>query len=101
MDNVKGYAVKVEKEQTTAQDVTEDYVDLQARQRNLEATSLQLQSLLSKATTVDETLKVQVQLNNVQSDLERIKGKLNYYDTRTSNSTIQVSILPVPPPAKP
>lgn len=101
MDNVKGYAVKVEKEQTTAQDVTEDYVDLQARQRNLEATSVQLQSLLSKATTVDETLKVQVQLNNVQSDLERIKGKLNYYDTRTSNSTIQVSILPVPPPAKP
>jgi len=100
MDRVRNYAVKVEKEQSSAQDVTEDYVDLQARQRTLEATTLQLQTLLGKATTVDETLKVQTQLNNVQTDLERIKGKLNYYDTRTSFSTIAVSILPVPPPAK-
>jgi len=101
MDRVRGYAVKVEKEQSSAQDVTEDYVDLQARQRTLEATTLQLQTLLGKATTVDETLKLQAQLNNVQSDLERIKGNLNYYDARTAFSTITVSILPVPPPTKP
>jgi len=100
MDRVRGYAVKVEKEQSTAQDVTEEYVDLQARQRTLEATVLQLRTLLGKATTVDETLKVQTQLNNVQSDLERITGRINYYDTRTAFSTIAVSILPVPP-AKP
>ncbi|MGI8688082.1 MAG: DUF4349 domain-containing protein [Thermomicrobiales bacterium] len=101
MDRVRQYAVKVEKEQSTAQDVTEEYVDLQARQRTLEATTLQLQSLLGKATTVDDTLKVQAQLNTVQSDLERIKGKVNYYDTRTAFSTVSVSILPVPPPPKP
>ncbi len=101
LDRVRGYAVKVEQEQSSAQDVTEDYVDLQARQRTLEATALQLQTLLGKATTVDDTLKVQAQLNTVQSDLERIKGKINYYDTRTAFSTIAVSILPVPLPAKP
>ena len=98
MDRVRGYAVNVQKEESSAQDVTEEYVDLQARQRTLEATALQLQTLLGKATTVDDTLKVQAQLNNVQSDLERIKGKVNYYDTRTAFSTISVSILPVPPP---
>ena len=101
MDRVRQYAVKVEKEQSSAQDVTEEYVDLQARQRTLEATTLQLQTLLGKATTVDDTLKVQAQLNSVQSDLERVKGKVNYYDTRTAFSTIAVSILPVPPPTKP
>ncbi len=101
IDRVRQYAVKVEKEQSSAQDVTEEYVDLQARQRTLEATTLQLQTLLGKATTVDDTLKVQAQLNNVQSDLERIKGKVNYYDTRTAFSTVAVSILPVPPPTKP
>jgi hypothetical protein len=98
MDRVRSYAVKVQKEESSAQDVTEEYVDLQARQRTLEATALQLQTLLGKATTVDDTLKVQAQLNNVQSDLERIKGKVNYYDTRTAFSTISVSILPVPLP---
>lgn len=98
MDRVRGYAVKVQKEESSAQDVTEEYVDLQARQRTLEATVLQLQTLLGKATTVDDTLKVQAQLNTVQSDLERIKGKVNYDDTRTAFSTIAVSILPVSPP---
>ncbi len=100
MDRVRGYAVKVEKEQSSAQDVTEEYVDLQARQRTLEATTLQLQTLLGKATTVDDTLKVQAQLNNVQSDLERIKGKVHYYDTRTAFSTVSVSVvsaLPIKP----
>jgi len=100
-DRVRQFAVKVEKEQSSAQDVTEEYVDLQARQRTLEATTLQLQTLLGKATTVDDTLKVQAQLNSVQSDLERIKGKVNYYDTRTAFSTVAVSILPVPLPTKP
>jgi len=101
IDRIHGFAVKVEKEQSSATDVTEEYVDLQARQRNLEATALQFQALLTKATTVDETLKVQAQLNNVQSDLERIKGKLNYYDQRSAYSTISVTILPVPVPVKP
>ncbi|MHB8646727.1 MAG: DUF4349 domain-containing protein [Thermomicrobiales bacterium] len=98
MDRVRNYAVKVQQEQSSAQDVTEDYVDLQARQRTLQATALQLQTLLGKATTVDDTLKVQAQLTNVQSDLERITGKINYYDTRTAFSTIAVAILPVPSP---
>ena len=97
MDRLHGYAVKVNQEQSTAQDVTEEYVDLQARQRNLEATVAQFQSLLTKATTVDDTLKVQVQLNNAQSDLERVKGKLNYYDQRTAFSTISATILPALP----
>ena len=97
MDRLRGYAVKVNQEQSSAQDVTEDYVDLQARQRNLQATVAQFQSLLAKATTIDETLKVQVQLNNAQSDLERVTGKLNYYDQHTAFSTISATILPVPP----
>lgn len=101
IDRIHRFAVKVEKEQSSAQDVTEEYVDLQARQRNLEATVLQFQALLAKATTIDEKLKVQAHLNNAQSDLERIKGRLNYYDQRSAYSTISVTILPLPPPAKP
>ena len=100
MDRVRQYAVKVNQEQSSAQDITEDYVDLQARQRNLQATVVQFQSLLAKATTIDDTLKVQVQLNNAQSDLERVTGKLKYYDQHTAFSTIAATILPVPP-AKP
>lgn len=102
MDSIRGNAVKVEKEESNAQDVTEEYVDLSARQKNLELSVAQLQSLLGQTKTVDETLRVQAQLNSVQGDLERVKGRLNFLDNRASFSTITVSLLPVPPvPVKP
>lgn len=101
MDRLRGYAVKVENEKSTAQDVSEEYVDLKGRRDNLELTVRQLQSLLGQARTVDEALKVQSQLTNVQNDLERIKGRMNYLDNRASFSTITASLLPVLAEKKP
>jgi len=94
-DRLRGYAVRVEKEQSTAQDVSEEYVDLTARRKNLELTVAQLQALLGQAKTVDETLRVQTQLTSVQGDLERVKGRLNYLENRAALSTIVVTLLPV------
>jgi hypothetical protein len=94
MDQLRDYAVRVETEQSAAQDVSEEYVDLTARRDNLQLTVTQLQSLMAQAKTVDEALKVQTQLTNVQSDLERIKGRMNYLDNRAAMSTITASLLP-------
>lgn len=94
MDRLRGYAVKVESEKSAAQDVSEEYVDLKARRDNLELTVRQLQSLLGQAKTVEEALKVQSQLTNVQNDLERIKGRMNYLDNRAAFSTITATLLP-------
>lgn len=100
MTRFRGYGEKVLNEKSTAQDVTEEYVDLQARQRNLELTVAQLQSLLGQAKNVDETLRVQSQLNAVQGDLERVRGRLKLIDNRAAFSTITVT-LTVPPVVKP
>lgn len=93
---LRALGVSVVREESTSQDVGEEYVDLVARQKNLELTVGQLQTLLGTARTVDDTLKVQVQLNSTQSDLERIRGRIQYLDNRAALSTITLSLALTP-----
>jgi hypothetical protein len=77
----------------SSQDVTEEYVDLQARIKNSEAYVNSLEALLAKAKTVDEILQVQSVLTYAQQDLEQLKGRLRFLDEHTSYSTITMSIF--------
>ena len=79
-------------ESLSTQDVTEEYVDLQARIKNAEAYVDSLVTLLGKAKNVDETLQVQSVLNYAQEELEALKGRMRYLDEHTSYSTITMSI---------
>ncbi len=74
------------------QDVTEEYVDLQARVINAEAQVKALRDLLARAKTVDEILSVQQYLANAQADLESLKGRLRYLDEHTAYSTLTLTI---------
>jgi len=69
-DRFRQLAVKVPFESTESRDVTEEYVDLQARLHNLEATETQYLVLMEKAETVEEMLKVQQALSNVRGQIE-------------------------------
>jgi hypothetical protein len=94
MDRLRAFAIKVDSEKSDAQDVSEEYVDLQARRQNLELTVQQLQGFLGQAKSVDEALRVQSQLNNVQNDLERIKGRMGYLTDRANYSKITATLMP-------
>jgi len=74
------------------QDVTEEYVDLQARIKNSEAYVDSLAGLLGEADTIDDTLQVQSVLNRAQEELEALKGRMRYLEEHTSYSTITMSI---------
>ena len=79
----------------STQDVTEEYVDLEARIKNSEANVDSLVALLGKAKTVDEILQVQSVLTSAQQDLEPSKGRMRYLEEHTSYSTITMSIYEV------
>jgi len=79
-------------------DVTEEFVDLQARQRHLEATETSLIVLLDKATSIEEILTVRRELGTVQAQLEQVKGRAKYLSSRATMSTISVSLRPLPVP---
>lgn len=86
---------KVLNEQITSEDVTEQYVDLEARIQNLEATAARIRSFLDEAKTVEEALRVNAELSRVEAELERLKGQRKALEKRTAFSTLQVTLQPV------
>ena len=96
---VQGLAKKVFSRTVTGDDVTEEFVDLDSRLKNLEATRDRLQAFLDKAENVDEALKVNQSLSEIQGQIEQIKGRQQFLKQSAALSTITVSLAPVPPPA--
>jgi len=85
-------AISVPFEGTEARDVTEEYVDLEARLHNLEATETQYLALLEKAETVEEMLDVQRALSDVRGEIEQIEGRMQYLERTSAMSLIEVSL---------
>ena len=69
---IKKLAVKVERESATAQDVTEQFVDLEARLKNLRAEETQYLEIMKRASTVQDTLTVSQRLYDVRGRIEQI-----------------------------
>jgi hypothetical protein len=82
----------VRSETVGGQDVTADYVDLEGRLRILEARRDVLLDLMAEATTIEQTLRVQNALDDVQMRIEQMKGGLQLLNDRTAKATIAVSL---------
>ena len=74
------------------QDVSAQYVDLQARLKNAEAQRDAMLALLQQARTVSDIIAVQTQLGQITASIEQLKGQISYYDHATSFSTVSVSV---------
>ena len=83
---------RVESLEESGQDVSKEFVDLNARIRQLRAVEAQLLELLQRADDVPAALAVQNQLSQVQLDLEQARGRLQYLDNRVAFATISMSI---------
>lgn len=89
-DQLKTLAVNIEREDISGQDVTEQYVDLQAQLKNYRAEEDQYLGILDKADSVDDILKVTKQLSYVRGNIERVEGRLKYLESVTDFSTITI-----------
>ncbi|HVP12756.1 MAG TPA: DUF4349 domain-containing protein [Phycisphaerae bacterium] len=82
---------RVTSRQLEAADVTEEYVDLEARLKNAMAVRERLSALLAKAETVQAALEVEKELNRVGEEIERLQAKIELLKSRVAYSTITVS----------
>jgi len=94
LEQLRDMAVRVESEQTYSQDVTEEYIDLQARLGNAEATEQQYLALLDKAEEIEDILDIYDYLSRIRSEIEQLKGRIQYLEQTTSTSLIEVSLEP-------
>ncbi len=91
-ERLRQFAIAVPYENTEAVDVTEEYVDLEARLRNLEATEAQYLALLEKAEEVEDMLMVQRELSNVREEIERIEGRMLYLERTSDMALIEINL---------
>jgi hypothetical protein len=77
-------------------DVTEEYVDLDARLRHWRSVEEFTLDLLDQATTIDEAILVQQRLNEIQLTVEQLEGRIRYLDARTDMATVTVSLTEAP-----
>lgn len=102
MSKLRKLAIKPPDENSSSQDVTEEFSDLRAQLRNLEVVEAQYQELMKKAVTIDEILKVQQRLGETRGQIERVKGRMIYLERRADMATITLLLRPeVPGKAKP
>ena len=94
MNDLRGLG-SVEGQSISGQDVTSQFVDLNARLRTWEAQEAVLLRLMRRATSIESTLRVQNQLQDVQFRIEQIKGQLRLLENQTSLATIDVSLREV------
>jgi hypothetical protein len=82
----------VQSKQISGEDVTEEYIDLQARLNNSERQEKRLLEILDKAEEVKDILEVERELERVRGEIERLTGRITYLENRIELATITVSL---------
>ena len=90
MESFKKLAVKVVSESVSGDDVTDQYVDLQAQLDVLTMTKLKYEDILRQAAKVSDLLEVQQQLTSLQQQIDSVKGQQKYYEQSAKLSKISI-----------
>jgi len=98
LEQIKALATQVERESTSGEDVTEEYTDLEARLRNLEATEVELRELLAtvrqRTGRAEDILAVHRELTEIRGQIEQIKGRMQFLEQMSALATVHVELTP-------
>jgi hypothetical protein len=78
---------------TQGRDVTEEYVDLQAQKSSYQNQLTQYNEIMKKAAKVEDIVTIQQQIDRVQTELNRLEGRLKYLNSQIDFSTITINLL--------
>jgi chromosome segregation ATPase len=97
-ERIKDLAIEVESENASGQDVTEEYVDLEARLGNLEVAEEELRELLASAQEThkdaESILAIYNEITNVRMQIEQIKGRMQYLENASELATLTITVTP-------
>ncbi|MFK7910181.1 MAG: DUF4349 domain-containing protein [Akkermansiaceae bacterium] len=83
---------KVTSRDVEIEDVTDEWIDLQAKLKNLRALRDRLRVLLRQAKNVKETLEVEKELTRVQSELDSLEGRIKAMGKHVTYSKLSLTI---------
>lgn len=73
-------------------DVTEEFIDLEARIRTQKALELQFLGIMKQSDNITDALEVQRQIASVRTEIEKLEGRKRFLENRASLSTITVDL---------
>ncbi len=92
VDEIRKTASRVIVETIKGDDVTEVFIDVEARLRAQKALEQQFMEIMKRANSVEDALNVQRQLGEVRSEIEKIEGRKRFLENQSSLSTIKIRI---------
>jgi Domain of unknown function (DUF4349) len=93
LTRIKEDALDTEYENRSGQDVTNIYVDLQAQLTAKQAAEAKLLEIMDQATRAEDVLAIYLQVQQVQTEIEQLKGQIQYYEESAAMSSISVRLI--------
>jgi hypothetical protein len=84
-------SIYTDSKKIVADDVTEQFVDIQARVKSKKEVELQYLDLLKKAKSIYEILLVQQYIRTIREEIDAFEGRLKYMSDRAEYSTINLT----------
>jgi hypothetical protein len=94
VEEIEKIGSRILQEKRTGQDVTEEYIDLEARILTRKALETQFLEIMKQARTVTDALEVQRQLAGVRTEIEQLEGRRRFLENQSSLSTITTTLQP-------
>ena len=82
---IRAAGSRVLQEKRTGQDVTEEFIDLEARIKNQRALETQFLEIMKRAGKVEEALEVQRQLAEVRTEIEKLEGRKRFLENQATS----------------
>lgn len=92
LEQLEALATDVESLVVTSEDVTDEYIDNEARLVSLRATEERLLSFLDRAADVEDALQVQKEISDLQLRIEETQGRLNFLSQTAAYSLIETKL---------
>jgi hypothetical protein len=93
LTKIKDGAVDVQTENRSGQDVTNQYVDLQAQLKAKQAAEEKLLEIMDQAVRAEDVLAIYLQVQNVQTEIEQLKGQIKYLEESAALSSISIRLI--------
>jgi len=92
INEFKKLSTKIISENVYTNDVTEEFIDTEARLKIMKSTEDKFNSLLLKSETVEEIIQVEKELMRIRGDIESLEGRLKYLSKTTDTSEINLNL---------
>ncbi len=92
MEEIRRTGTRIVIESVKGEDVTEEFIDVEARLRAKKALEMQFMEIMKRANNVNDALNVQSEIADVRGEIERIEGRKRFLENQSSLSTIKIRL---------